>query len=259
MKVRWQARMLRTLALLLVLPATAHAFAPVPPCAGAPVPAYAALGAPPNIEVFHAANLGRDWPLSACAGLPTNVPELLIAVAGRFVGAQDRDALLARIGAISASIGVHYWSVTDRRWENLVTGAYALTGPRLGSRRPDFTADEMKSGQEFYFAQDDNRSSAPVIYRVRIRDLAPGGFTLESENVTPVQYFFLTIYRPGDLRSEVFLQREAGDAWDYYSLTAIAAEPPLFGASERSYVNRAGAQFRHIAGIPTDREPPAAP
>ena len=265
MKIRWHAtklwkvRAFCGLALVLAFHPAAHAAGPTPPCAGAPVPAYAAIGAPPHIMVFHGAALGRDWPLDTCANLPASPPALLIALAGRFAGPPDRDALLARIGAISTLAGMRYWSVLDARWDELVTGAAALAGPRLELRRPDFTAAELATGRELYFVQDDNRSSAPVIYRLQIRGQTPRGFVVETENLSPVRYLIMTIYRPGDLRSEVFLEKNAQDGWDYYGLTAIAAGPRLFGTSQRSSVNRAVALFRHIAGIPTDQEPPAAP
>jgi hypothetical protein len=255
----WHACAFYTMTFLIAVRPAAHATGPVPPCAGAPVPAYSALGAPPNIAVFRPADPGGTWPIDVCAGLSPHPPALLIALSGRFLGPQDRDVLLTRIGAISMRIGTRYWSVTDRAWETLVSGAYALTGPRLDSRRPDFTADEMKSDQELYYAQDDNRSSSPVVYAMRIRKLTPRSFILEGENVTPVRYFFLTMYRPGDLSSEVFLRKQASGEWDYYSLTGVAAELGPFGGSERSYINRAVAQFRYIAGIATDQEPPAAP
>ena len=255
----WRACAFFSLVLLFAVQPAADTVGPVPPCAGAPVPAYGTVGAPPNIGVFHGTDLDNQWPLDGCAGLPARRPALLVAVAGRFAGSHDRDGLLARIGAISSRIATRYWSVTDRRWENLVTGAFALTGPRLELRRTDFTVAEMRSGQKLYFAQEDNRSSAPVIYGMRIRSLTPRGFILEGENVTSVRYLFVTVYGPGDLHSAVFLQQNAQGEWEYYSLTAIASEPPLISGSYRSSVNRAVAQFREIAGIPTDREPPAAP
>jgi len=255
----WKGRAFCALALVLAPHPAAHAAVPTPPCAGTPVPAYAAIGAPPHIMIFHGAELGRDWPLDACANLPARSPALLIGLAGRFAGPPDRDALLARIGAISTLAGMRYWSVLDARWDALVTGAAALAGPRPELRRPDFTAAELASGQDFYFVQDDNRSSAPVIYRMQIRGLTPHGFVVETENLSPVRYLIMTIYRPGDLRSEIFLGEDPQGGWDYYGLTAIAAEPRLFGTPQRSSINRAAALFRHIAGIPTDQEPPAAP
>lgn len=255
----WRHRAFRALIVLCALPAAAHATSPTPPCAGAPAPAYAAPGEPPQLAVFHAADLDSDWPPDACANLPSPRPALLIAMAGRFVGPRERDALLTHIGAISARAGIRYWSVTDRCWEPLVTVAHAISTRQSQLRRPDFTAEEMKGGHDLYFAQQDNRSSSAVIFRMRIRDLTPGGFVVESENVSPVRYSILTIYAPGDLRSDVFLREDLQGNWDYYALTAIGAEPLPFGASERSYVNRALAMFRHIAGIATDLEPPAAP
>lgn len=253
-------RMLRAICIcaLVAVPAEADAARVVPPCAGASVPAYAAPGEAPKIMTLRNTELDADWPPPLCAYLPASRPALLVALAGRFSGAQDRDALLMRWGAISTHTRIRYWSVTDHRWERLVIRAEALAGARTDMARADFAADEMVSGRDLYFAQEDNRSSAPVIYRMRLHDVTAHGFVVETENVSAVRYLLMTIYRPGDLRSVVFLEQDSQGDWDYYALTAIAAEPRLFGASERSYINRAVALFRHIAGIPTDLEPPAA-
>lgn len=45
---------------------------------------------------------------------------------------------------------------------------------------------------------------------MRICELTPHSFIVEGENVTLLRYVFLTIYRAGDFRSEVFLRERAG-------------------------------------------------
>jgi hypothetical protein len=53
-----------------------------------------------------------------------------------------------------------------------------------------------------------------------------------------------------------FLERRPPGGWNYYSLTRTS---PRFGGHVASYINRTLAAYRHIAGIPTDRDPPHAP
>jgi uncharacterized protein DUF6675 len=243
------------------LPCTASANeGPAPPCAGTPRPPYAKLGEAPHLQVFRPADLHSDWPPPECAGLMSHRPRLLVALAGQFRSEDTLDMLLQRFGAISALPNVRYWSISDRRWELLISRATALNGPRLESPRSDFTVEDLKSGGDLYFAQKDNRSAELIIYRMQVRDLTSRGFFVEMENLTPVIYLMMEVYPAGSMRSSLFLdQREAG-SWYYYSLTEVGANAsPLLPIHEKSYINRAVALFRHIARIPTDQEPPAAP
>jgi hypothetical protein len=76
-----------------------------------------------------------------------------VALAGRFSYRGGADGLLARFGAISASAGIQYWSVTEGGWRTLITHATALDGPDVTHPRADFTLAEMRSGHNLYFAQ----------------------------------------------------------------------------------------------------------
>ena len=59
------------------------------------------------------------------------------------------------------------------------------------------------------------------------------------------------------LQSTFFLERlPASGAWGYYGLWGIRTNA-LTSGHEASSINRAVAMFRHLAGIPTDQEPPA--
>ena len=245
------------MALLIVAPLSVWAAGPAPPCAGTPLPAYAPIGQAPSVAIFHRSDI-TAWAPPACAHIKASQPAALVALAGRFAGPVDRDAMLARFGAISQQRGIRYWSVTDRAWLTLVTDATALSGPKPTLTRSDFTVDELKAGADLYFAEWDNRSSGPVIYRMRIRDLTPNSFVVETDNVTPVRYMMLQVYPVGDLRTVAYLECASDGAWNYYSLNEIISEPRWLPQSDKSFVNRAVAFFRLVAGIPTDREPPVA-
>ena len=40
-------------------------------------------------------------------------------------------------------------------------------------QRPDFQVAEMAGGVDLYFAQNDNRSTGDVVYRMRVREIDP--------------------------------------------------------------------------------------
>jgi hypothetical protein len=124
---------------------------------------------------------------------------LLVALAGQFQFEGSGEGLLARFGAISTLQGILYWSVSDHRWRTLITHARALDGPDLSLQRPDFTPAEMKRARGLYFAHDDNRTSAEVIYRLGVLELTPNRLVLTTENVSPVRKFMLTLAEPGGL------------------------------------------------------------
>ena len=61
------------------------------------------------------------------------------------------------------------------------------------------------------------------------------------------------------LASWIVLERRSPGVWTYYSLSRTSPEAnPLARGHAASYLNRAVALFRSVAGIPTDQEPPAA-
>ena len=233
---------------------------PQPPCGGRPSPAYAEPGGLPAVHVWTGDELGAEWMPPACTGWRPLPFRVLVATAGRFRHHGTVDDLLERFGGVSALTTVRYWSVSDRRWQDLIASAFALAGPDAASRRPDFRAAEMRGGTDLYFAQHDNRSTGDVVYRLRVREITPDRLVVQMENVSAVHYLLIPLAGPGDLQSLYFLERRPPDEWGYYSLARISAgASSLAEGHEASYVNRAVALFRHLAGFPTDQEPPAAP
>lgn len=256
----------RALALagLVIWPLGAHAEAaedgPRAPCGVAPVPSYANPGAAPNVRAWSSGKLTRDWVPQACTGWSSPGFAELVAVAGSFRHVGDVSDLLSRIGTISSLKGIRYWSTTEKSWRPLVTEAYALSSADPEQKRPDFTAAEMAKGRSMFFAQSDNRSTGRTVYRQRVLEGDLDRLVVDCENVTPVRMMILPLFGSGDLQSVYFLERRAPGVWNFYSLSRARAGSSLLSSGhDTSYINRAVAFYRHVAGIPTDMNPPAAP
>jgi hypothetical protein len=232
---------------------------PHPPCGGAPVPAWPQPGAAPNVRLWNSSDLAPDWTPPACTSWRGGVT-LVTGLAGRFQLDGNADTLLARIGAISALSGVRYWSVTDKQWNALFTRATALNGPDPKKPRGDFSAAEMRSGGLLYFVAADYRSGKDAMSRLHVVEADAAHIVVETENVSPLRWTFLTFAAPGNFQTWYFLERD-GDGWRFYSLTRVLYASALFNSiiPGDSYINRAVAMYRHIIGQPTDRDPPAAP
>jgi len=230
---------------------------PTPPCSASQSDPG---GLTPQARVWHEVELGAGWSAPACLGWSAGAPSAVLSLSGAFRFAGTTNDLLTRFGAVSAMTGMRYWSVGDRNWRELITSSAALEGPRSSRHRADFTAAEMLKGGDFYFEQSDSRSSAPVTYRMRLLQLTPDRLAIEIENVSAVRLLLLSVYRPGDLKTTYFLDRTANEQWNYYSLSSVreSGVGGLTGNHDSSYINRAVALYRHVAGIPTDQEPPLA-
>ncbi len=247
-----------TLMLLGSAPAHASGDGPSLPCEGPPAPAYTEPGAPPAVRAWRG-KAAQEWQPPACSGLSSKGADILVAVAGSFKHDGEIDELLARLGAISAKTNVRYWSTTEKAWKPLVTDAFALSGPDPAQRRADFTAAQFVKGQSLHYAQSDNRSSGKTIYRDRVLSMGRESLVMSSENLTPVKMAMLTLFDAGDLQNAYFLARRGPGVWSFYSLTRTRMASSLMPlGGDGSYINRAVAFYRLVAGIPTDQEPPAA-
>lgn len=234
---------------------------PRPPCGDSPRPEYPDPGAPPVVEVWNDEAHAGTWDPPGCTGWTARDEEtVIVALAGSFHHRGDVEDLLIRFGDISTLTDVRYWSVSEKAWRPLVIEATALTAPDPEQERADFGIADLVSGRDLFVAQSDNRSSGTVVYRMRVLEVRPERLVIQTENVTSIRFWLLTLFEPGDVQAVYFLERLSPDAWGYYSLTRtdVASKLPRRG-HESSYINRAVALYRHFAGIPTDRDPPAAP
>jgi len=230
-----------------------------PPCdADLPPASYAPVGAAPDIQIWKKQDFAK-FPQAACLGSSTLDLRMLVSVAGTFENVGGAHGILTRFGEVSKLLLVRYWSTTDQQWRPLVLAATALTTRDSGQPRKDFTNAELLSGQDVYLSQRDSRGAGEVVYRMRVRESSPARLVIETENVTAVRWFTVTLLAPGGLRALHFFRERSRGVWAYHSVTRIAQGSWLIAGHENSYINRVVALYRHIVDIPTDLEPPAAP
>jgi len=202
--------------------------------------------------------LGRDWRPPACTGWVAVGFTTLVTTVARFRHTSGAEGLLRHVGAISELAGLRYWSTSHKQWRTLMVDAYALTDSLSGQRRGDFASDEMTEGKVLYLEQVDNLSGK-AIYRMLITEASANRLAFEVENVSTMRYHLLRIFHPGEMQSMYYLDRESDNIWRYYSIVRTGKNANhLIAGNESSSVNRAVAFYRHLVGIPTDQEPPAA-
>jgi len=243
--------------LILIWPGLARSETdPIAPCGADEPSSNPNFAEPPNARIWRAGEIASDWAPAGCIGWAANSFTVLTAIAGYFQFDGSIDDLLARFGALSRWRGIIYWSVTDGRWDTLITDAAALDLSNHQERRSDFTLSELKSGADLYFVQKDNRSSQPVIYRMRITAIEPNRLIVTIGNVSAVTLFVFTLFDPGDLESTYIFKKVSPTSWSFYSLSGVRERAAVIGNHEASYLSRAAAIYRHLIGVPGDQEPP---
>jgi hypothetical protein len=190
-----------------------------------------------------------DWRAPACLGSWPESYRFVIALAGR-LGKADHRELLARMGAISSYRGVRYFSVTENAWRELIRDASALSDAIPSHRRADFTADEVAAGTPVFFVEEDNRSSEPVVYRMRALLATPERIIVETANVTSISAMMLTLFPPESLIAAYMFTRLENGEWGLYVISASSMKASgMVSLATASYVNRAQALFGHLAGV----------
>jgi hypothetical protein len=237
----------------------AAAAPPVPPCAGAPVPAWPPAGAPPAVELWRSADLPEGWAPPACAGLAPPPGALYVALAGSFEHDGDANSLLARLGAVSTHTQMLYWDVGNGAWQPVLVDATALSGRNPKARRADFTPGELHAGARLDVLYDDANPLGPVVYESQIVAADADGFTLVSRNVTAMGLMGISVADPGDISSLLVVHRTAPGVFTQYALSAVKlAAMAAALVPDSMHINRAVGSFRFFAGIPGDRDPPVA-
>jgi len=210
----------------------------------APIPAYAPASGDPALETWS----GIEWRAPACLDWPASHYRFVIAATGR-VEASTPEELRRRLGAISAMKGLRYWSVTESALRVLIKDAAALSAPE-GVKRDDFTNAEIRSGAQLYFLQEDNRSSEPVTYRMRVLEATADRIVVDTENVTPIKSF-VTLFPPGAFRAAYLMTRIDTRTWGLYAISAATDRASgLVSMGKESYANRARSLFAYFAGKP---------
>lgn len=219
-----------------------------------PYPFYGPLDGAPNILLWDDFEAAQE---NGCGGFLKGRSALVVALAGSFTSQASLQEMAARIGAVSATSGLAYWSVMEGKWRLLVTKAYALSDPVERIPRSDFSAEEVLSGKQLYFLQEDNRSTSHNIYRLRSIAVTPNVLCIEISNVSAVDFTLLTLFEPGSLKSLHFFERSGDAVWHYYGLGLVRDEN--LAVNDRSFVNRSDAFYRFITRQPKESYPPLAP
>ena len=253
--MRLLASRLAGLVFVLCVPdANAAGDVPRPPCAGRDaLPSYSTDATAPTVESW----IALGWKPPPCLGWSEGTYRFVVALAGE-MQAESSEDVLAGLGAVSSTRGLRYWSVTDQAWQVLIEDAVALTRADDGEARVDFSAREMKVGEPLFFREKDNRSSAPVTYRMRVHEADAEHVLVETENVSSIRSLGVTMFPAESLRTAYFVRRRSARQWSLYLLSAATADASrLVGLGHDSYVNRALAAYRHLANVPTPSDSPA--
>ena len=218
-----------------------------------PIPAYAASGDPPTVASWSDLDALPD----DCHIALQAPARLTVALAGHFDYPGTVSDLAARLGAISESKGMRYWSVSDDGWRKLVSDAFALKIPNAKSARADFTSQEVLSGQTLYFAQKDTRSSGTNVLGMTVLDSSADNLVFKSYNESAIRMGPIKLIRAEDAQSILFLTRADDSTWRYYSLAVIKRS--ALAARKKSLINRQYAFFRFLTEQKQDEDPPLAP
>lgn len=251
---------LATLLLAWTFSSAAAADSPQPPCGTSLLPHYAALRAPASVWTWNAEALPKPWVPPACLHWKVRDFAALIAVAGRIGGITDRAHLLRRLVSTAGLRHVRYWSFSRKRWRTLFTDVDMLTGPDESLKRADLRLDEIRTGQDYFMWQKENSLASGMVFRGRFTELSRRRIVFQQVNLTASSILMIELLAPKEFETTYFIDRESDGVWRYYSLTRVGTEDtPLSEAPLASLINRNVAIFRYVAGVATDREPPAAP
>ncbi len=237
--------------------------APQPPCESSEVsPPYPEVDRPPVEKVWEKGDLGLVWRPPACTGWEEPGFLTLVVTVARFHFAGGRDALLRRIGAISSLKGIEYWSTTRQQWHTLILDAFALSAPTGDSRRDDFSPQEMADGRPLFFEQEDSLSGKGT-YEMRIRAASADRIVFDTSNLGTLRFMMLPVFHPREIQSIYFLDRDpqpgSKGIWRYYNVARIGQNASALASGHAaSAINRAAAFYRHLAGLPTDKDHPDA-
>lgn len=217
-----------------------------------PYPTFAEKAYPPNVATW---NELAELPVNCHITLESPA-KLTMALSGTFVYTGSIAEIASRLGAISKTKGLRYWSVTDRSWRELVSDAYALNSRDTNDIRADFTSQEVLSGETLYFAQNDTRSWGVNIYGIQVISSSPDHLVFRSYNSSPVRFGPVILFKSDDAQSVIFIRRVDDTTWTNFSLTVI--KNSAFTAGKASLINRQAAYYRLLTGQVPDKDPPLA-
>jgi hypothetical protein len=223
---------------------------PVPPCAGAPLPDFPAVGET-DVRVWFNDDVA-GWQPDICAGLGRIDANAVIATAARFTNTMDTDAIAARVARVSNYRLIRYYSKHRERWRPMVKDAFALSEHRGAfadpdkHRRDDFSEADLETNRMLRYWVKDNSLLGGVVYRLTVRERSNDRLVFDIQNETPLTFVIVDVVPAGEFRQLHVFEREDGEVWRYYALAVGRVK--WFRPSVESFANRALSYFRHMAG-----------
>ena len=96
------------------------------------------------------------------------------------------------------------------------------------------------------------------MYSLKVLENSAQRLVISSDNITTMRRFVFTLFKPGSLQSLLFLQQISPGTYGATIMTRTGeGASVLSNGHEETFINRADALFRQLAGIKTDQEPPA--
>ncbi len=213
----------------------------------------------PEIAVWYGDTVRLGGAVPDCLDWPVEELNAAIETNGRFVEPGGWDAVLARIGAVSAQKEIRYWSWSRSRWRELLADSAALSAPDPAAMRADFLPAELEPGRTLYLRQRPNGAEHDAVLRMEVVERSSDRLVIDVENANGVPVNFLLRVQPAQTRLAIIIEAEPDNHFRYRSLMGLDLElgPFLRGLAGDSLRHRSVAIFRYIAGIPTDQEPHA--
>ena len=228
-----------------------------PSCSGDTFPGFASVGATPRVNLITSKESKR-WQPPDCIPWVKKPARFVVSTGGRFSHGGDATALLSRFAAASGMTDIRYWSVTRQAWKPLFKDAYAV-GPDAETRRDDFSIDELVTGSVVHLWQREVYLPAALVMEMRVLERTPERLVITMTNTVAVRWMLTRVIEPGDYEFYYLLEREDASTWRFYNVSRLVGGGLAMAfLPDESLINRAVAIFRHIAGYPTDTEPPLA-
>lgn len=228
-----------------------------PPCEGTSPPAYGKAGGPPAILVWPESSLNKTaWAAAPCLHWGAGKMRMAVALAAT-LNASSLDELLSRFGALSQYKSIRFWSVMYETWDDFVASSGFVDGPQGQQVVPDHAPVDYVVGRDFYYFETSR--AGRTIHRMTVRKRTADRIEIATENITPIRFAMATLFEPGALQSVTFFDRRGPSEWGYFQTIGVGLGSSFITVQSTSpYINRLTALYRYLAGIPTDRDPPAA-
>lgn len=180
---------------------------------------------------------------------------MMLSARGRFINKNGAEGVLKRIASVSSLSGLPYWSTSRQKWTTFIDKSQALSQPMPDETRDDFSPDELKVGESFYYSQDQKTTAGTIIYRFTIRERSGHQVMITMENASPIRFFRIPVMAAGATQYMLNFEQLSDNQWSYHGQAGIKRGfHELLPGREASLANRAAAIFYYFAATPDNKK-----